>query len=249
MSQMSEQVSGITALLAQRGFSVENRMGRTVWKGAFGGRTCQVDLSRVSRTKYYGEIRTRRTLGFKLDVKLALAASVRHYFVRSATAGNGLLSGIYRFQKKTTLAGPPALGHFSVVTQNEEWSSRFLATDEAVRAAAQLIGVQREDERTASVYFGPDEGGGWLYYASPTLQPEELAPQAVLDVLERAEQLARAADRVGLPAEAAKPSRLERFSKERPFVAAIGLLGCLALPFISLGLVLSAVLIAVAVFL
>lgn len=248
MSRMADRVAAITAAVGEQGFAVEHKMGRTLWTGWRGSRSCRVELSRVSRTKYYGEIRTRKTLGFKLSVNVATAPSVRHFFVRSSTARSGLLGFIYRFQGKKVMDSPPALGDFTVVTKDERWSARLLGSDEAVRAAADLIGVQREDQRTSSVYFGPTSDGGRLYFSSPTLQPDELSPEQVVSTIERVERLAEAADQVAPPEAPATPSRFERLAEDRPYVAACGCIGCMILPLIAFGLTLGAIAVALETF-
>jgi hypothetical protein len=214
----------IQEALARAGFERAPSTLRTAWRRDQNGRICKVGLIRQSKTRYAGEIRVRQPLGYRLRIDLDTAVGTRLFFVRESITAWAPVAWVYRLRKQVVIAQlPPALEGFHVVARDAPWAERLLQEAEAVEAAGALLHEHATATLAGSVYFGP----GSLHYASPILQIHDLGPDQTLLAIDRLDTIAAAAERIESPRSAVKLSRLERLSKDHPYVAAFVILGAI----------------------
>lgn len=209
----------VDEVLGGLGFVPDGQAGR--WRSDRDGRSWTARLSRDQRTKYAGEVRYRRTLGYRLRIDVTTSVKARLYLVKQGFTTSGLIRRIYRWRRLEVLPrGLPGLPEFVPVTRNPDWARRLLADPVASQAAAALSEYRAEAGAAASVYFEP----GTLYYASPRLQPQDATVERLTWTVERLSELVRAAERLPAPERPAALNRVEVFAKANPALAAVGCL-------------------------
>lgn len=224
MSLPADRLEPIQHALAGAGFERVPASMRSAWRRDRQGRICEVALSPQSRTRYAGEVRLRQRLGYRLRVDLDTEVRTRLFFVREGITRLAPIAWIYRLRRQQVIAQvPTALQGFHVVAREVAWAERLLREADAVDAAGALLHEHATAALAGSVHFGP----GSAHYASPILQLEDLGPERILRAIERLESIAAVAERIEPPRIACEPSRLERLSKDHPFVAAFAILGAI----------------------
>lgn len=207
------------------------------WRRESGGRTWRLSFMPQRRTKYYGEVRTRHTQGWRLRVDTTTSVPVRAYAVRRGLAQNGLMRRVYRWRRFEHVPLPSPAGSFEMVTSDADWMRRLLAAPDAFAAFADLAEYREQAGQAASVYFDPQS----LHYASPLWQASDLTAERVTAVLASLESLAAAADRLPPPARPSHLNAVERLAAAHPWLGAVAFLVTAMAVLGGLGLVLVAV--------
>ncbi|MEZ5421379.1 MAG: hypothetical protein R2708_29125 [Vicinamibacterales bacterium] len=187
------------------------------WRRESDGRTWRLSFRPQRRTKYYGEVRTRQTQGWRLRVDTTTSVPVRAYAVRRGLAQNGLMRRIYRWRGFQHLPLSAPADRFEMITSDAEWVRRLLAAPDTFAAFAALAEYREQAGQAASVYFDPQS----LHYASPLWQPSDLTSERVTAVLGGLESLAAAADRLPPPARPSRLTAVETLLRANPWMAAV----------------------------
>ena len=223
---VADRAREIGEALAARGFGESRRFTSWLWARP-APRPCQIVLSRQSRTKYAGEIRYRKHLGFRVRIDLDCEVYTRIYFVRAGMAKSGILRRIWRWRGLQLIENVPAVIDDHVVLAREaDWAGALLLDHEAVEAVAELL-RRYAGRLSGSVYLEP----GTLAYGSPLLSGARVEADYVENMLDALETISAACERLPQPSRPMKPSKLRAFAREHPLAAAVtmigGLLGCL----------------------
>jgi hypothetical protein len=195
------------------------------WRGDHDGRSWDAWLGARRKFVYFGDIRTRRTIGYRLHVETSTAVMMRMFVLRRGFATNFL---VRRFHRRGGLVlmpeAPAGLEPFRVVTCDADWVSRLLARPEAARLVASLVEYRRGYGECADILFLP----GQLHYSSTQLQLPDISTEHVASIVTRLGALAREAEQVSPPANPAAASNTTDTSKVVWMVAGL-FAGALAL--------------------
>ena len=235
---IAQRAEAIGEALGRRGFVPAPRFASRLWQRPAPHR-CTVTLTRQSRTRYVGEVRYRKHLGFRVRIDLDCEVPSRFYLVQSKLAGSGLLRRIWSWRGLQLVEKVPAAidGHV-MLAREADWAGALLLEEDAIDAIADLL--SRHAGRLAgSVYLEP----GVLAYASPILDGTEVESGYVEDMLDGLETLRDACERLPRPSRPLRPSRLQAFARDRPLAAALALIGALMGCLFTLSMVLFALVI------
>lgn len=241
----AEGTSGetLTDTLAALGFERISRLGATAWRGRYQGREGTITVSRQGRTRYAGEIRYRRHLGYRLRIELGTGVRTRFFFVKASVTSNLIVRWVYRWRRQVVVKPTlPELVGFHGVTRDVPWAQRLMAQRDAMREVSHLLTDGASPKLAGSVYFFPET----LHYGSPILQGADITADRVVEVLQRLDAVAQAAERIEAPYIVSETSPFEGFAKRHPVATAFLLLGGCAGVLMVLGLLLVAVLALVA---
>lgn len=223
MSTFEETLSALDDALAVRGFTRARRFVGLRWHGESHHRACVVTVMPLSRTRYAGEVRLRRRIGYKLTLEIAVDVRVHLYFVRASFAANRLVALIYRLRNLTVLDTPQVVPGFSIVTNDITWASMFTERADAMQETATLINERASSTFAGSVYLAPRTDRGTACHGSPVLQLADLTAARVTQAVESLAVIARAADSLPAPASMVRLGRLQRLAERHPFLAVAGL--------------------------
>lgn len=167
------------------------------WNGAHDGRAWEAWLGQRRQNAYFGDVRVRRTIGYKLRIEAETPVMMRAYLLRAGFATNALARYIHRRSGLVLMPTPPAgLDRFRVVTCDPAWMTSLLARPEAGKLIASLVEYRSGLGECAEVYFEP----GRLHYASAQLQLADVDTETVATTMQRLAALAREAEQVPAPA-------------------------------------------------
>ncbi|MCB1009029.1 MAG: hypothetical protein KDB94_09050 [Acidobacteria bacterium] len=250
MTPFREQVAELDRALTERGFAREEGTLLVVWRGRWNGRDCVVRAAPQRRTKYVGEVRYRRTLGYRLRAELETNVRTQLFFVREGFASNAVVRWIYKWRKQTAVTSvPDALHGFVAVTIEPAWTERFFFESEAVAAVGRLLTGDAKPSLAGSVHLMPTSEMGKVHYASPVLPLDRITAERTAAVLDDLERIAVGAERIPAPQVVREVGAFGRFAEKHPWATAAGLLfGCMgivafgALLFVLAAVALSAVL-------
>lgn len=212
--------------LESRGFESISRFGATGWQGRHEGRGCKVMVSRQSRTKYAGEVRYRKHLGWRLRIELETVVHTRLFFVKESVTSSSIIRWIYRWRKQAVVEQvPPELDGFRVVAVDEAYAERLVSERDAMAQVGHLLRDEASAALKGSVHMLP----GTVFYGSPILSRDQVTTDRVLAVIRRLDEITRAAESIPPPTVPSRLSRFEKFAKRRPVAAVLMFLGgCLA---------------------
>lgn len=206
----------VARALAPFGFTDDGHAGR--WQSRPAGRVWTVTFSPDRRTKYYGEVRVRDTIGFRLRIDVAVSVMMRVYVLRSGVASNPVIRRIHRWRGLHPLPSPVGVdGRFEIVTIDPVWTSRLVVQPRAAAALDTLVEFREAAGASSSVYVEP----GGLHYASPRWQISDIEEARIGAIVTALGSLAEEAERQPPPERPAQLNWLERFFRTRPYLAAI----------------------------
>lgn len=242
-ASLADRVAAIGERLQNRGFIESSRLTAKVWTRPAPARALVV-LSRQSRTRYAGEIRYRKHLGYRLRIDLDCNAPTRFYVVKRTLARSRLLRRIWRWRQLELIESTPAsLREHVVLARERAWTSTLLLNPEADDAIAELT-TRHAGRLNGSVILEP----GVLTYASPILTRDAVTASYVEDMLDGLETIATTCEQLPRPDHPLQPSRLQALTRKHPLAAPLaviaGLFGCALV----LGLIFAAGLAAVAIY-
>lgn len=166
------------------------------WHGTYDGRAWDAWLGARRKYTYFGDMRTRRTIGYRLRVSASTPVMMRAFVLRRGFATNVVARRLHRQRGLELMPGAPAgLEQFRVVACDTAWVAHLLARPEAARLMASLVEYRRGYGECADISFVP----GQLHYSSPQLQPEQIDADHVASIVTRLAALAREAEQVAPP--------------------------------------------------
>ena len=200
---------------------------QAIWHGRLGDdqRDCVIRIAAERRTGYVGEVRYRRTLGYRLRIELQSSIRTQVFFVRAAFARNAFVRWIYKLRRQVTLdAVPESLDGFVAVTIDPAWTRQLLTESKAVDATARLLKQGASPTLAGSACFMPSSDMGKFRYASPILPLEAITDARVQAVLDDMQQIARGAEQLPAPEVVREVSAFGRFAEQHPWAIAVALL-------------------------
>jgi len=196
------------------------------WQGVHDGRSWEAWLGQRRQYAYFGDQRTRRTIGYKLRLAATTPVMMRAYFLKEGFATNVLARALHRRGGLELLpAASQGFEGFRVVACDGAWMTRLLARPEAAALIGQLLEYRPGLGECAEIYFEP----GRLHYASTQLQPADVDTGVVAQTLSRLAALAHEAEAAPAPATPATASAAASQGIGRLLMAVgAAFVGCLA---------------------
>jgi hypothetical protein len=204
------------------------RSGVFQWDGSYDGHTWHAWLGQRRKNFYFGDIRARRTIGYKLRIEAQTPVMMRAYILRAGFATNFFVR--YLNQRRGLVlmqASPLSLSQFRIVTRDPEWMASLLARPEALSLISSLVEYRSGLGECAEVYFEP----GRLHYASAQMQLPDISEEKLATTMTQLSVLLRVAEQLPAPNHPASITKEDDRSIGRlvVVVAAIMLGGLLAL--------------------
>ena len=229
---LTKEIAAISPLLAERGLQPSPGTGLVRWTGTLRGRTAEVSLVPVGRTRYVGDVRLRQRIGSRLEVALSTTLAVKSVLVPDATARRVWMRQLWRWKSMHLLAAMPAgLSDMRLVAHDAAWGQRLLADPPALAALTSLQEVAAT-AGSGTVWFVP----GRVSQLSPVLADVADLPQRVDAALTGLDALASAAEALPPPATPATTGPFVRWFSANPlagvlvgFVVVLGVFAVLGL--------------------
>jgi hypothetical protein len=120
-------------MVCQRG-----RFGLLNFSGHVDGQKVEGTISSVYRTKYYGEIRRRKRVGYRLTVECPCETHGRMVVVHEYTA-NRLTRWLNRKGGLHPVTSPPPLSHLEAWSHEPRWAEQILQDAECLRMVDSLL--------------------------------------------------------------------------------------------------------------
>lgn len=214
------------------------------YAGEWRGREWTVHCSAQTATRYRGGARRRSFQGWRLRIQARTPAATRLALVRPRTALERAIARVGPMLGAQRCGAPPALEAlgYEAWAKDPEWARAFLDRADLAPSFETLLDLD-PDPPVLGLGWSP----GTLAYSS-TLETSALTPDSLARWLEEVERLALALE-ADPPPTVVEPTALERFSKQRPYLAAGLFVGGVFAVVVGAGLAVTAVLIAVAVLL
>ncbi|MCC6992411.1 MAG: hypothetical protein IT181_25630 [Acidobacteria bacterium] len=208
------------------------------WNGSHDGRAWEAWLGARRKNVYYGDIRLRRTIGYKLRLEAETPVMMQAYVMPARVATNVVMRFLHRRGGLVLMPSPPpGLEQFRVVTCDPGWTAALLARPEAARLIASLVEFRSGWGESGDIYFQP----GRLHYTSPQLQLADVDVEKVAATMQHLAALAREAEQLAAPASpaAAPPAGGQSGGRLMLVVAALfaGGMAILAIGALLIGLV------------
>ncbi|MCK7593492.1 hypothetical protein [Pseudomarimonas salicorniae] len=200
--------------LIEQGLERQPDKGAAIWSGSLDGRRVEVAVARQKRTRYVGDIRYSKQLGFMLSIRMDCAVKTRLAFVREGLARQGFVRWLHaRFGRQQVRDMPEGLEGFCAVAADADWTRNLLAKPRAAALLPDLLaGTGRQGHKLPGVQLMPGE----LSYTSPTLEGEAFTLERFKPVLEGLQTLASIAEQLPPPAQPSEQAGLERLLRGDP---------------------------------
>ena len=185
----NDMSNALAAFLESEGFRFDAAKQGGQWQAERDGRTWILSVNPQRRTRYYGELKVREWVGQHLRISATTGVQAKLYAVSNGFTGNWVVRWIYRLRGLTVLN---ASSSHSVVTDSPEWTSRMMSRTGFARHTQWMQDVPDASKRLGSFHVLAGQG----HFSNPVLNPSQLTPSFVRELLTRIETVLREAEAV-----------------------------------------------------